>query len=198
MTASWATIVTATLAALAAAASWASVWQNRKQLRASLEPDLQIVIEGGRGSDRIGMNIRNVGGGTAKRIVFMATLGDRLQCVGSLGIGFLPTGYGAHVVFTCSGAHLEDGDVAIALLASDTREFGHAWSHLAQHHVFRSRFRRSPRVTSAREAFEKLYPDVPLADRVAVGFEWKQLPPGGLLELTAMGLHEPPPGDPTA
>jgi hypothetical protein len=61
VTATWATVLTAGLALAAAGASWASVWQNRKQIKASLEPDLQVLIEGGRGSDHLGLYVRNTG-----------------------------------------------------------------------------------------------------------------------------------------
>ncbi|MGN6816891.1 MAG: hypothetical protein ACTHK3_12540 [Solirubrobacterales bacterium] len=177
MTATWATVITAGLALAAAAASWASVFQSRKQIRASLEPDIQTIIEGGQGNSHIGLMIRNTGGGTAKRLLFVATIGEDGKSIGRMGVGFLPPNYGIRIVFAYSGAELDDGDVAVVVVSSDTREFAHAWSHLSGHKVFRTRFRRRHREISAKEAFGHFFPKIDLATRDTVGFSWRVVTP---------------------
>jgi hypothetical protein len=188
-TASWATVLTAVLAFAAACASWASVLQSRKQIRATLEPDLQVLIEGGQGDPYLAVDVRNTGGGTAKRFAFIASIGDDAKSVSRLGIGYMPPGHGVHIVLSCDGRELDDGDVLVVLLSSDTREFPHAWSHLGQHKVFRSKFRRRPRTITLAEVFEHFFPEINLEDRDSVGFHWRRMSPEDMLR-SRRDLHD--------
>lgn len=170
-------MLTAALALAAAGASWASVLQSRKQIRASLEPDIQTVIEGCQGNPHLGLEIRNTGGGTAKRLAFIASIGSDAKTAGRLGVGYLPPGHGVNIIIDYQGQDLDDGDVAVVLIAADTREFAHAWSYLGKHKVFRSRFRRRPHTISLGDAFRHFFSDIDLEGRRQVGFKWRVIPP---------------------
>jgi hypothetical protein len=170
-------VVTAILAFAAACASWASVLQSRKQIRASLEPDLQIVLMGGKGEKQLGMAIRNVGGATAKRLAFFATIGDRRKAGGSLGVGFLPPNHGAQVYFNFDASDLEDGDVSAVVLSFDRGEFAHGWSHLGGHKVFRSRVCRQHHEVTLGEVFDRFFSGISRDERFDIEWEWHVIPP---------------------
>jgi hypothetical protein len=177
MTATWATVLTAALALAAAGASWAAVLQNRKQIRASLEPRIQVLIEGGRGDAHVGLSFRNTGGGTSRGLSFIATIGETAKAHGSLGVGFLPPDHGAWIIFEYDGRELNDLDVSVVALSFDSDEFAQAWSSLGERKIFRTRVLRRHCGVSLAEAFDHFFPNIDRAGRSEVGFEWHAIRP---------------------
>lgn len=74
-TAEWAAVVSAGFAAFAACASWASVWQNRRDRIVARTPDLHIEVQQALGSGIIRLHISNHGG-PAKKVKFLVIEGE--------------------------------------------------------------------------------------------------------------------------
>jgi hypothetical protein len=74
--AEWPTIVAAAFAAVAACASWASVWQGRRERLAAATPELHLEVQQGLGTGNITLHITN-NGGTAKKVRFCVIEGDQ-------------------------------------------------------------------------------------------------------------------------
>lgn len=70
-----ATLITADFSALAALASWASVWQTRRERIAAQTPDLRIDVNSDQ--HQVMVDLHN-DGGTAKRVRFCVVVGDRI------------------------------------------------------------------------------------------------------------------------
>jgi len=73
-TAEWAAVGSAGFAAIAACASWASVWQNRRDRIAARTPDLHIEVQRMLGSGIIRLHVSNHGG-AAKKVRFLVIEG---------------------------------------------------------------------------------------------------------------------------
>jgi hypothetical protein len=175
-TLTWATVATAAFAAVAAGASWASVLQNRRMVRASLEPLFHVALECGKGAPRLGFHVRNSGGGTAKGIGFVMAVGDRGKAIGRLPIGFVQPGDGAHVVLNFSGEELVDGDVTLVVISQDVGEFVHAWAFDGRHKAFRN-WRRRPREVDGKEVHEHFFGPTNWSERTSVPYRWEATGP---------------------
>jgi len=77
MEAEWPTIVATGFAAVAACASWASVWQTRRERLAAARPELHLEVQQGLGTGVITLHITN-NGGTARKVRFCVIEGDQL------------------------------------------------------------------------------------------------------------------------
>lgn len=76
MEAEWPTIFAAGFAAVAACASWASVWQNRRERLAAARPELHLEVQQSLGTGAITLHITN-NGGAAKKVRFCVIEGDQ-------------------------------------------------------------------------------------------------------------------------
>jgi len=151
------------IAAIAAIASWASVWQARKLGRESTAPLLMIqkIINP---SDRtIGAIVTNAGGGAARGAgVYLAHPPYGVE--GALGHGFLYPGETRHVWTTIPATDVETD---VMVLCRDRDGFPHYWNANEEHRVFKTRLRRGPRYRKDSPAvFREFHPAVNLTTLV--------------------------------
>jgi hypothetical protein len=73
----WAPVASAALAAVAASASWSSVWQNRRERIAAERPDLHLEVQQSMDTGSIKLNITN-NGGPAKYVRFLVVEGNQM------------------------------------------------------------------------------------------------------------------------
>ena len=79
------------LAALAAGASWASVRQGQRVWRASVQPDLRLILQTRQAENDARLVILNAGGGTATEAIYII-VGKGRRCERYVGDGFIPPG----------------------------------------------------------------------------------------------------------
>jgi len=78
-TAEWAAVASAALAAFAAGASWASVWQNRRERLAAATPELHFEVIYLTGEEpKVRLSIAN-NGGAAKNVYFCIVIGSEVS-----------------------------------------------------------------------------------------------------------------------
>jgi hypothetical protein len=148
------------IAAVAACASWASVWQARKLARDSRSPLLMIqkVVE--RSTQTVGAVVTNAGGGAARGIgIFLSHPPFWVQ--GAVLHGFLYPGQSRYIKTDIPLNEEEETDVMV--VCRDAESFAHFWTADEKHRVFKTRFRRRPRYRrDLVEVFHELHPGADL------------------------------------
>jgi hypothetical protein len=148
------------IAALAALASWASVWQSRKLARESSAPLLMAQKIVNASDNTIGAVVTNAGGGAARGAgIYISYPPYVVQ--GALGHGFLYPGEKRQVLTNIPAGDGVETD--ILLLCRDKNSFGHFWSANEDHRVYKTRFRRRPRYRpDIYNVFREFHPAIDL------------------------------------
>jgi hypothetical protein len=143
------------LAALAAAASWASVRLNRKQWLLAQQPFLSVQLEIENG-ERI-LKILNAGAGPARGVRFCLATGDEFASgyAGPQYGGLLHPGKRAEIVLDLE-ANRDDSIRGVAV-CWDGVERIHSFGAKAEHSIRRRRRRGRGDGTDPEEAFRKRY-----------------------------------------
>lgn len=159
----WISLAGVGLAALAAAASWASVRLNRRQWLLSQQPflSIQLLIEAN--GERI-LKILNGGPGSARGVRFCVAVGDEYVAgyAGAQFGGVLNTGERAEVVLDLKATR-EDQIQAVAT-CWDGVERIHRFSARADHSVQRKPRRHASNGTDPERAFCEQYGSDSLRD----------------------------------
>jgi hypothetical protein len=151
-------VVSPALAAVAAGASWASVFQARRFAREATSPLLQVQITA-HPDQTIGAVVTNAGGGMA-RGAGICLVYPPYVAAASLVHGFMQPGDTHHVV-TDIAITTPDVATSVVVHCRDKYSFPHYWSANEDHYVGRTRWpQRRPRYRDIRESFMELYPDV--------------------------------------
>lgn len=160
----------AVAAAVAAVAAWRAVAGAREAAEQALQPVLTAVVSNNMPRDDdppgtptlIGVEVRNVGPGVAKRPgCWVSAFGSLLRAE-YIGDGFLEPGACIDIVTPIVGP-AEDGEVTAMFWCRDHQELLHAWTHRGQHRVYRPRLRRESWEVSVRHAamWDYFFPDLP-------------------------------------
>ena len=130
------------IAAIAALASWASVWQARKLGREATAPHLQVqkVVQSYNGT--IGAVITNAGGGAARGVGIYLTYPPYFVA-GPIGHGFLYPGE-TRVVWTQIPNTDPPEETDVMVLCRDRDGFPHYWTADERHKVFKN-WHRGPK-----------------------------------------------------
>jgi hypothetical protein len=144
-------------AAVAAAASWASVREARKASR----PLLNVQIVNRVDTRTRGLFIVNAGGGMARSVLFV--IADDAHFVGDYAQhGFLPPGGMAEVVTDIPPTG--NGAVAFALCRG-ADGFSQVWTHDERHYTAKqrrtwgTRFRALPMYRDLEDTYDQVFPD---------------------------------------
>jgi hypothetical protein len=169
--ASWAAVAGAGLAAIAAAASWASVRQARRIFLANQMPDLELTILENLDTHQIKIHVENHGGGAARRTRFCVVEGD------NAAYGFLPP---TTILRGGEGRTLRTPMVGVAdrsamgvVLCHDAAGRVRAWSVGGEEKRW-SLFWPWNRRLSDEKVFQRFYPGVDPFQRTMVRYEVEQ------------------------
>jgi hypothetical protein len=147
------------IAALAALASWASVWQARKLGREANAPHL-MAQKMAYPDGTIGAVITNAGGGAA-RGAFVYLAHPPYYATSSLGHGFLFPGETRHLR---TNIPLVEGiETDVLVFCRDKNSFGHWWNADEDHRCYKTRLLRRPRYRKDVHAvFREFHPAIDL------------------------------------
>jgi hypothetical protein len=146
-------------AAIAALASWASIFQTRRLAREESSPQLQIQkVAASDGT--IGVVITNAGGGAARGAGFY--LSSPPYYAGSaLGHGFIFPGE-TREVWTQIAVTDPPTQIDVLALCRDRRSFVHYWTADERHRILKNWRRRPKYSRDVPSIFRKFHPEVDL------------------------------------
>lgn len=152
----WISLVGVGLAALAAAASWASVRLNRRQWLLSQQPFLSIQLLIERNGDRV-LKILNGGPGSARGVRFCVATADEYVAgyAGEQFGGVLNTGERAEVVLDIQAGR--DDQIKAVAICWDGVERVHVFTAHADHRTHRKSQRNPVDATNPEAAFRDRY-----------------------------------------
>jgi len=152
-------IASPSIAAVAALASWASVWQARKLAREDHAPLLMAQKVVTAGTNTIGAVVTNAGGGPARGAgIYLAHPPHKVQ--GPLGHGFLYPGQSRYVQTNIPATEVETD---VMVLCRDRESYPHFWNAQEEHRVYKTLFRRRPNYQrDMPKVFAKFHPSVDL------------------------------------
>jgi hypothetical protein len=148
------------IAAIAAIASWASVWQARRLARDAGMPHLMVQKIKDANDGTVGSIITNAGGGPARGAGVW--ISHPPFCVKhSLGHGFL---YPGEVRRVWTNIPMQDSvETDVMAMCRDRDSFAHYWTAAEKHRVIKTRFRRRPKHgTDPAKLFAEFHPGVDL------------------------------------
>jgi hypothetical protein len=155
--AEWAAVASAGLAAIAAAASWATVWQAQRNWRVQQRPRLHASwVEQ---DDRVQLIITNLGGGYATQASFIVVSGNEL-CVGDIP----PFALAPHAQVTLNTKLTPRGgghDVSGVIFCISPDGFWDVWSWSDDHKRLR-RWLRRVHALSPEDAIKLFHPELDL------------------------------------
>jgi hypothetical protein len=145
------------IAAIAAMASWATVWQARRLARESRAPLLMIQKIVDPQTQTMTAIVTNAGGGAARGAGVLLSH-PPYRAEGNLGHGFIYPGQ-ARRVWTNIPATEVDTDVMA--VCRDGEGFPHYWTADEEHKVFKTWFRRRPHPRGdVTVVFSEFYPQI--------------------------------------
>lgn len=152
--ADWTAVASAAGAAIAAGAAWRSVALAERRLL----PHLHVQPVRDLATGRIGVSLRNEGGGVGKAARLVMVIGND-GIIGLPGDGFLRPGEGYH--FRTDISNFDDNAMVIAY-CRDGNEVLHAWSSHGGRKVYRSLLARRKRYPELKAIFADFYPETTL------------------------------------
>lgn len=113
----------------------------------------------------LAVEIRNVGGGIAKRPGMWVVARGRTLRAEYMGDGFLNPGEEIEILTPIVGP-MEDGEAAVMVWCRDHREMLHVWTHLGQHKRYRPEWRREPWQVSKKysDLWNEFFPGIEADD----------------------------------
>jgi hypothetical protein len=185
----WAPVASATLAAVAAAASWKSALTTNRAAREARWPLLVTQPMFDPGTSDLQLRVENVGGGVARQVFFYLGFGS-VRTVGLVPTGFLRPGEG--VSFVIDAKHDPNVDAKVVTICNDAWGVLHAWRIDGEHRTYQSRGWRP--IGSRRDwpidepegdttgitwYFQQMYPEIDLGQFEVVDWRLLSTPGGG-------------------
>lgn len=150
-------MIAAGLAAIAACASWASVWQSRRAFKIGLLPQLEGYwdndVERG-----VLVAIHNTGGGIARDPILYIVTDGRGFKGRVVKTGPLLPGQGQRIVLAGASRPQSADEIAGVICCSDWERKWHVWAWDGRHALMRDRLRRSPERLDPTQALRLMYP----------------------------------------
>jgi hypothetical protein len=146
------------IAAIAAIASWASVWQSRKLARESSTPHLQAQKIVNAADDTIGAVVTNAGGGAARGAgIYLSHPPFYVQ--GPIGHGFLFPGETRYVH---TPIPVSDVETDVLVLCRDKSSVPHFWNASEEHRAYTDWRGRPKYQRDIPAVFREFHPGVDL------------------------------------
>lgn len=150
------------LAAVAASASWAAVWQSRKAFKTSLLPQLDGYWDNDSDAS-VRLEIHNTGGGVARDPYFYVIGEDRVAEGRIVKTGPLRPGQKQRL--STDLPRLDAGSEIVGVLCClDWAGRWHVWSWDGRHKRLRDRLRRSPHELDVTKALRLMHPKASLGE----------------------------------